>query len=158
MRGANLADARLGRPEPGNQLKTPKQIDLAGALLISANLRRADLHEVNLSFAHFKWREISRTQTLREPNAPAPRSVGPTWHKLIWRKTAYLYGTALIVGTWALYLNEDWGMREIRDKAVFRNWVSTSTSLPRRTPTTGAPCGAAAATPPRVLRGHHNPP
>ena len=33
MRGANLDDARLGPPEPGNELKTPQQTDLAGANL-----------------------------------------------------------------------------------------------------------------------------
>jgi uncharacterized protein YjbI with pentapeptide repeats len=51
MRGANLADARLGPPEGGNELKTPQQTDLSGALLAGANLQRADLSRVNLSFA-----------------------------------------------------------------------------------------------------------
>jgi uncharacterized protein YjbI with pentapeptide repeats len=51
MRGANLADARLGPPEPGNELKTPQQTDLAGAVLAGANLQRADVQRVNLSFA-----------------------------------------------------------------------------------------------------------
>ena len=46
LRDANLADARLGPPEPGNELKTPQQTDLAGALLMRANLRNADLSRV----------------------------------------------------------------------------------------------------------------
>jgi len=51
MRGANLADARLGPPAPGNELKTPQQTDLSGAILAGADLRRADMTRVNLTFA-----------------------------------------------------------------------------------------------------------
>lgn len=51
LRGANLTESRLGPPARGNELKTPKQTDLSGAILIGARLRRADLSRTNLVFA-----------------------------------------------------------------------------------------------------------
>ena len=39
MRGTKLTEARLGPPERGNELKTPKQTDLSGAILTGADLR-----------------------------------------------------------------------------------------------------------------------
>jgi uncharacterized protein YjbI with pentapeptide repeats len=59
LRGANLADARLGPPEPGNELKTPQQTDLAGAILANADLRRADLSRVNLAFADLSGADLT---------------------------------------------------------------------------------------------------
>ena len=126
MRGANLADARLGPPEPGNELKTPQQTDLAGALLISANLRRADLHQVNLSFADLTGADLTDAN-LAGADLSRAVSVGPTWHKLIWRmpiSTAPSY--RLHVGS---ILHEDWGTRAIATRQFF-DLDSMSTSLP----------------------------
>jgi uncharacterized protein YjbI with pentapeptide repeats len=59
MRMANLADARLGPPEPGNELKTPQQTDLAGAVFAGANLMRADMQRVNLAFADLTGADLT---------------------------------------------------------------------------------------------------
>ena len=40
MRGAKLTEARLGPPDRGNELKTPQQTDLSGAVLAGADLQR----------------------------------------------------------------------------------------------------------------------
>jgi len=37
LRGADLTNARLGPPELGNELKTPQQTDLSGAVLAGAD-------------------------------------------------------------------------------------------------------------------------
>ena len=59
LRGANLADARLGPAAPGNELKTPQQTDLSGALLVRASLRNADLSRVNLAFADLSGADLT---------------------------------------------------------------------------------------------------
>jgi len=58
LREAKLTDARLGPPEPGNELKTPQQTDLSGAVLAGADLRRASMRRVNLVFADLSGADL----------------------------------------------------------------------------------------------------
>ena len=58
LRGADLTNARLGPPELGNELKTPQQTDLSGAVLAGADLRRANLRRVNLVFADLSGADL----------------------------------------------------------------------------------------------------